>query len=186
MLRKSILLLLVCVPLVVAADEKKPPQGWKEVKGGYKKQAYAVWLPADGKIDDSQDSLVSPMFGQIRFFRTVCDRKDGLVLAAGQIILPPKLTKAAPKVRQDFFRDLFLEEVKGKLVKEESVKLGTMAGKEYLIQTPQGLARYRLLGTGVQIFRVIAVGTKEQMKSPDVETFFSSFKRTPAAVKKDK
>ena len=62
-----------------------------------------------------------------------------------------------------------------------------MAGKEYLAETPDGPARYRVYGTGVQIFRVVAAGTKEQMKSKDVDTFFDSFKRTPAETdKKDK
>jgi len=107
------------------------------------------------------------------------------VYAAGQILLPPGLTKAPPKVRQDFFRDMMLDELKGKLVEEKKASLGSMAGKEYLIQTPGGLARFRLLGTGVQMYRLVAVGTKEQMKSKDVDIFFDSFRRTPA-TKKDK
>ena len=180
----SMLLILLCVPLVTAAD---PPEGWKEVKGGFRNQAYAVWLPADGKTDSSQDSIVSRSFGQIRIFRTVCERKDGSVLAAGQIILPPKLTRATPKVRQDFLRDVFLEEVKGKVVEEKKARLGTMAGKEYLVTTPTGMARLRLYGTGVLMFRVVFVGTKEQLASKDADTFFKSFKRTPPPPdKKDK
>jgi hypothetical protein len=70
-------------------------------------------------IESNTDSIVSPRFGQIRIFRTVCTRKDGSLLAAGQIILPPGLTKGPPKVRQDFLRDMFLEEFKGKLVEEK-------------------------------------------------------------------
>src|SRR5262249_21886145 len=170
----------------IAADSNDPPKGWKEVKGGYKKQAYAVWLPTDGMIDASEDSILAPKFGQIRIFRTVCERKDGSVLAAGQIILPPGLTRAALKVRQDFLRDLFLEEVKGKVVEEKPTRLGTMTGKEYLIETPKGMARFRLLGTGVLIFRVVFIGTKDQLGSKDADTFFNSFKRTPPPENKDK
>lgn len=68
----STLLVLLSVPLAAAAD---PPEGWKEVKGGFRNQAYAVWLPADGKIDSSQDSLVARGYGQVRIFRTVCERQ---------------------------------------------------------------------------------------------------------------
>ena len=100
-------------------------------------------------------------------------------MATSQIILPPKLVKAPPKVRQDFFRDAFLKEFDGKLVEEKKAKLGTMAGKDYLVETPKGMARYLLLGTGVQIYRVAFIGTKEQLDSKDAQTFFDSFKRTP-------
>ena len=47
------------------------------------------------------------------------------------------------------------------------------------------MARYRLLGTGVRIYRMAVVGTKDQVQSADADTFFDSFKRTPAD-KKDK
>jgi hypothetical protein len=181
------LLVLACVSQGLAAEDKKnPPDGWKEVAGGYKKKAYAVWMPTDGKTDDSEDSIVSPKFGQIRIFRTVCERKDGSLLAAGQILLPPDLTKAPIKVRQDFFRDLFLDEFKAKLIEEKKASLGTMAGKEYVVETPKGMARFRLLGTGVQMYRVLIVGTKEQVQSKEADAFFESFKRTPAAETKDK
>jgi hypothetical protein len=158
--------------------EKSPPEGWKEVSGGYKKLAYSVWMPAGVKVDDKETSIVGD-YGQVRVFRTVCERKDGMLFAAGQINLPPKLTKESPKVRQNYFRDSFLKEFEGKLSKEKDVKLGTMAGKEYTAATPNGLARMRLYGTGVQMFRVLVVGTKEQAASKDADVFFDSFKRTP-------
>jgi hypothetical protein len=101
------------------------------------------------------------------------------MFAAGQINLPPQLVKEPIKVRQAFFRDLFLDEVKGTLVEEKNVKLGIFSGKEYTAKTPNGMARYRIYGTGVQIFRVLAVGSKEQVEGMDAETFFESFRRTP-------
>jgi hypothetical protein len=97
--------------------------------------------------------------------------------------LPPTLVKETPKVRQDFFRESFLEEFNAKLVEEKNCKLGTMSGKEYLATTPKGMARYRLFGTGVQMFRVAVAGTKEQVESKDAELFFDSFKRTPEKLR---
>jgi len=55
--------------------------------------------------------------------------------------------------------------------------LDTMAGKEYLVQTLGGMARYRLHGTGVQVFRVFVIGSKEQVEGKEAETLFNSFKR---------
>jgi hypothetical protein len=173
------------LPLLASADEKTPPEGWAEVSGGYKKLAYSVWMPAKTKVDDKESSIVGK-YGQVRVFRSVCQRKDGMLFAAGQINLPPKLVKESPKVRQEFFRESFLEEFDAKLVEEKNVKLGTMAGKEYVAKTPKGMARLRLYGTGVQMFRVLVAGTKEQVESKDTDIFFDSFKRTPERLKTQK
>jgi hypothetical protein len=173
------------VPLLALAGENGPPKGWKEVSGGYKNLAYSVWMPADANVDDKETSIVSK-FGQIRVFRSVSKRKDGMVFAAGQINLPPGLVKEMPKVRQNFFRDSFLEEFDAKLVEEKNVKLGTMVGKEYMATTAKGMARYRIYGVGVQMFRVLVVGTKEQVESKDADIFFDSFKRTPERLKTSK
>ena len=167
------------VPPPPTANGASPPNGWKDVGGGFKKEAYFVWLPTDGKIDDNESSMVSK-YGQIRVFRTVCQRRDGSLFAAGQIILPPQLTQEPPKVRQDFFRDMFLDEVNGKLIApEKSIRMELMAGKEYLAETPTGIARYRVIGTGVLVYRVLFVGTKKQMESKDIDAFFDSFRRKP-------
>jgi hypothetical protein len=179
------LAVLLLLPLVATAQDKTPPEGWKEVKGGYKKEAYSVWLPADGKYDDKETSLITKQ-GQVRIFRDVVERKDGTIFAVGQINLPPALVKAQPKVRQDALRDMFLDEVNGKLMEEKKVSLGTMSGKEYLIKTPTGMARFRLFGTGVQMFRVAVIGTKDQVEAKDVDAFFDSFKRTPRAKTSEK
>jgi hypothetical protein len=174
---KKMLLVLAVLALPLRADQGSPPAGWKEVAGGYKKSAYAVWLPADGKVSDSDESILSK-YGQIKVYRTLCQRPDGSLLVVSQIILPPQLTRERPKARQDFFRDMCLQEFNGKLVEEKKANLGTMAGKEYLMETPKGMARYQVFGTGVQIFRVLFVGSKEQLESKDAGTFLTSFKRT--------
>jgi predicted Zn finger-like uncharacterized protein len=161
-------------------DDKQPPPGWKEVKGGFRGEAYTMWVPASGRVQDSENNLVGKGM-QIRIWRTVCELKDGTIFAGGEITLPPTLVRATPKVRQDLFRDLFLEEVGGKLVEEKKANLDTMAGKEYLVETRTGLARYRLIGTGVKIFRILVIGTKEKVQSKDAEFFMESFKRKPPA-----
>ena len=53
--------------------------------------------------------------------------------------MPPRLVSQTARVRQDFFRDLFLDEVNGKLIEEKNVKLDTMPGKEYVVKTPDGI-----------------------------------------------
>ena len=152
-----------------------PPPGWKDVGGGFKKEGFFVWLPIDGVTDDREKSLLIRGAGQIRIFQTICLRRNGSQFIAGQIILPPAVARETPKARQDAFRDLFLEQVGGKLVEEKPVTMGTMAGKEYTASTPTGMARFRVLGTGVQIFLVLFSGTKEQLESKEIVAFFDSF-----------
>ena len=55
----SVLTVLALVLPAAAADDKSPPDGWKEVAGGYKKQAYSVWMPAAGEPADNESSIVS-------------------------------------------------------------------------------------------------------------------------------
>jgi hypothetical protein len=162
-------------PKTEAKTEAKPPQGWKEYKGGFKNEAYTVWLPPGGEVDDKMSSIVTKKGQQIRVYRTVIRTKDGAVYGAGQIQLHPEMTKSPTKERQDFFRDMFLDEVDGKIVEEKQIKVGIMPGREYLAETPKGLARMQLIGTGVQVYRLVAVGTKEQIKSKDTQAFFDTF-----------
>jgi hypothetical protein len=168
--------------VATAADEVKPPEGWKDHKGGYKNDAFIIWLPADAKVDDKTSSVMTKQ-GQIRFYRTVSVGKDGMVFGASQMILPPGLNGVPIKDRQDLLRDLFIDEVKGKLLEENKVTSGKLTGKEYLVETPDGLARMRLLNSGIQIFRLAAIGSKEQMKAKEVDAFFETFKHTPKNTK---
>ncbi|MCE9563544.1 MAG: hypothetical protein K8U57_16000 [Planctomycetes bacterium] len=182
----SILALFASAALfsATAADEVKPPEGWKESKGGYKNDAFIIWLPSDGKVDDKMSSVMTKN-GQIRIYRLMSAGKDGSVFGASQIILPPALNTVTIKDRQDLLRDLFVDEVKGKLLEEKKVTATNLTGKEYLVETPDGLARMRLLNSGIQIFRVVAVGSKEQLKAKEVDAFFDSFKHTPKNTKID-
>lgn len=179
----KVVLVFLVLPLLLAPEEKKaPPAGWTEFSP--KNKNYVVWFPAGGKPAESENSIVVPKAGQIRVFRAVLERKDGSLYATSEIRLPPTLAKGQPKERQDLLRDLCLEEFKGKLVEEKKVSLGTMAGREYLIKTPKGMLRFRLLGTGVLIYRQILAGTKAQVESKAAEMFFDSFTRTDSFIKK--
>ena len=52
-----------------------------------------------------------------------------------------------------------------------------MPGKEYVVKTPDGMARYRLFGTGVQLYRVFVIGTQTQVQGKEADILFDSFKR---------
>jgi hypothetical protein len=60
-----------------------------------------------------------------------------------------------------------------------------LVGKEYLIQTPREVVRFRLIGPGVKIYRIVVVGTKEQVNSADAEAFFGNFRRVSRVAPPD-
>ena len=113
------------------------------------------------------------------------ERNNGSLFITSEIRLPPALGMGPAKGRHDLLRDLCLDEFDGKLLEEKQIKLGTMGGREYLIKTPKGRLRFRLLGTGVLIYRQVVVGTKEQVESKDTDTFMDSFQRTDSFIKKN-
>jgi hypothetical protein len=178
-------MLFVCavLPFLLAAEEnkeekKKPPAGWKEFTP--KNKAYNTWFPTDGEIEETEKSINLKSSGQLRFFTAILERKDGSIFGISQVRLPGQL--AGPrqaKMRQDLFRDLFVKEVKGKLIEEKNARAGTMTGKDYLIKTPRGMARHRLLGMGITMYRVIVIGTKEQVEGKDATTFIEAFRHIP-------
>ena len=151
-----------------------------------KNTTYAAWFPPDGEIKQSEESIVIPKTGQIRNFVAVLERKDGSTYITSQINLPPQLTKSTLKFRQDLCRDMIVEGVKGKVLEEKKIEMAGLAGKEYLIKSPTEMIRMRLIGPGVQIYRIFVAGTKEQINSADAEAFFDNFKRVSRIKSSDK
>ncbi|HTU92779.1 MAG TPA: hypothetical protein VMF69_22045 [Gemmataceae bacterium] len=180
-------IILVMVPLVVAAsDDKTPPKGFREVTPT--NRAWVAWYPSGGKLRESEELVVLPRFGQIRVFRNVLERKDTSLFAVSQVRLPPKFFRSTAKARQDFFVAVACNEFNAQIKEQKNIKLGTMAGKEFLLAGRGNMVRTRIYETGAQVFRVTMVGTKKQVSSEEAETFFTSFKRASktSADKKDK
>ncbi len=81
-------------------------------------------------------------------------------------------------------RDSYVKEIKGKIAAEKEVKQGSVAGKEYSVETGQGLTRLRLFVADGRIYRARrSPGSKEQTEAPDANTFLDSFKLPARATK---
>ena len=156
----------------------KPPAGW--VEASPKLTTYSVWFPDDGKVKDSERSTITKE-GQIRSFVSALERKDGAVYVVAQLNLPPKLAiNSTPKIRSDFLRDMALEEFEGKVIEDKRPEMPGLPGaREILIQTKneKTLVRMRIGGPGTQIYRLIVIGTKDQVNSKDAEAFYDCFRR---------
>ena len=156
--------------------EAKIPEGWNEALPKF--CTYGVYFPPNGRLTENESSILLPRAaGQMRVFRAIFDRKDGSLFAVSQMNLPPTLLKSGIDARQALLRDVALAEFNGKLVSESAIEMAGMNGKEYMIQSGEKFFRFRLIGPGVQIYRIVVAGTEEQVNSKDAEAFFDSFKR---------
>jgi hypothetical protein len=87
----------------------------------------------------------------------------------------PELAQALIEVT----RDVYVKELKGKIIDENDIKLGDRKGKEYQIQIDtKRSARLRVFAIGTFIHSFAIVGTNEQVKSKDADTFLDSFRIT--------
>jgi hypothetical protein len=111
------------------------------------------------------------------------EMNGGPTFNAGTVRVPPTLLRKIPiQERIEIFRDGFVKEVQGTIEKEKEIKQGRLTGREYLIMTGKSPARLRLFAFGSRIYRVMVLGTKEQVDSKDAETFLNSYQLPAAAT----
>jgi hypothetical protein len=182
---------LVVVPLLLAADEPKgPPEGWKEYSPNDK--SFTVWLPDKGGRRSERERTITVRGTRVKVNVVQLEPKGGPTYVAETFLLPLPLTRKVPaKERVEILRDIIVDEVQGKISKEDDIKQGRVAGKEYVIETGKGLLRLRLYAAGGRVYRASVAGTKEQAGSKDADTFLDSYKlpekaTEPAPDKPDK
>jgi hypothetical protein len=101
---------------------------------------------------------------------------SGLVYQVERLTLPPALRpRPGSRDLEESLKDLLLKEFRGTLARESEARLGNLSGKEYLIETGQGLARARVfVGTGGRVVILHAEGTREQVQDRGTQVFLDS------------
>jgi hypothetical protein len=154
---------------------KQPPEGWKEYVSPTK--AFSVWLPKGGKRSERNRDVT---YGKAKLKLSLVQQEtdDKAVYAAGQVALPvPAGKQVDPNAAIEVFRDGFVKDQGGKILDENEIKLGKMAGKEYLIQLDgDKKATLRLYCTGPRVYQIALIGTKAQVEGESAKIFFDSFK----------
>jgi hypothetical protein len=163
----------------VAAQEGRPPDGWQEFIA--KKDAFAVWFPKNGSVSEKRETVPFKISGRTQSFLVdiaTFDRKDESVFIAARLVVPTDLLKGSNVLqRYKMFRDIFAEEMNGKVTSEkEIVKDKKLIGMEYAVKTPKGMARMRIYGASTIAYRAAVIGTNQQVNSKDADTFLDSFK----------
>jgi hypothetical protein len=171
-----LVLTLGVVPSLMAADEPKgPPQGWKEYTPSDK--SFTVWLPDSGgrRSERTRDFRVKAHRGKVNVIQLQLN--DGMTYNAATLrISSIDFARIKAGERIEMFRDLFLDEYKGKVKEEVDIKQGRVPGKEYLIETNKGMARLQVYVAGSVMYEAYVLGSAEQVDGKDVKTFLESYK----------
>jgi len=94
----------------------------------------------------------------------------------------PELIMRQPNAAESLLnsgRDGAVQNVKGKLVSEQGLLLGSYPGREIHVEAPQGAIRARFFVVDQRLYQVIAVAPGDKILSDDVTKFLVSFKLAP-------
>jgi hypothetical protein len=180
-----VLSVLIVLPMLMAADAKEPPEGWKEFQP--KDKSFSVWLPEKSARRTEREAIL-PLQGQrIKIKVVQVQVKGGPTYSAVTLMLPAALARKIPQEdRLEILSDAFLAEVKGKITDETTIKQGRAAGKDYQIKTAKGRGRLRVLALGGQLYQASITGSKKQVESKEADAFLESFKLPTTATAKRK
>jgi hypothetical protein len=152
----------------------KPPTGWSEYIPGTK--AFGVWLPDGGRRSERTRDMT---FGGSRLkISLVQVEKDRTIYRAEQVSLPVKPgVKIDPTTALEAFRDAFVKDVDGLVTADSDIKLGKMAGKEYVMDAGKtNRAKLRIYVTGPRVYMISMIGPKAQVEGENAKLFFDSYK----------
>lgn len=177
---------LLVAPLLLAADDPAPPEGWKAFSP--KDKSFTVWMPDNGNRTEREQTL-RWLQNRVKRDLVQVEADGGPTYTASVLIIPASLLRKIPmQQRTEIVLDTLLKEFKGKVADEKDIKQGRVPGKEYDITLPKGAARLRVFAVGGRVYQASIIGSKEQVGSKDAETFLSSYQlpEKAAAEKKAK
>jgi hypothetical protein len=186
-MRAGLILLGLTLPLTVTAGDKEkvtpPPPGWIEFSP--RDKSFSVWLPDKGGKRSERERTMNVRTMRLKINIIQLEMNGGPTYNAGTVILPLALARKIPnQERIEIFRDAFVKEVTGKIDKEKEITLGPVKGREYQITTGRGPAVLRLFSAGSRIYRLMVIGSKDQVEGKDAETFLNSYKLPTALAAK--
>jgi hypothetical protein len=166
---------LIVVPILMAAEAKSLPDGWKEFRP--KDKSFSVWLPEKSARHWESERTLTVEGKAVKVNVVRVQTKAGLTYSAAALQLPYALSRKLPREQRfELLRDAYLAEIKGKITQETDLKQGRAEGREYQIQTKKGRARLRVLSLGGRVYEAAVVGSKAQVGSKEANAFLDSYK----------
>ncbi|HWY88468.1 MAG TPA: serine protease, partial [Gemmataceae bacterium] len=145
-----------------------------------KNNRFTILLPAGDKGGESTRVINSGKF-RIPVEVGYSSLKNGTTYTAASVGTPAQLLKGvSPNKRMDFFRDLIIQSMNGRVKSDRDLEQAGLRGKEYRIETPTSTCRMQiyLLG-GFGFYALLEAREGDDVTSPSADAFFASFKMTP-------
>jgi hypothetical protein len=106
---------------------------------------------------------------------------DGVTFVAESIGVGAGTRGLPPAERAQLLRDALARQCQASIVREEAIKQGAHAGRQFHLEGRGKLSRAQMYVVGSDVFCAIVTGnTREDLTSAKAEAFFSSFKLTDA------
>lgn len=105
--------------------------------------------------------------------------KGGTVFQVSYIDASDEVSKQPAGPRLDKVRD-GNKGPNGKVIEDKPIALGTdrYPGRDFLLETPSGFIRNRVVIVGNRLYQVMVQGSKEVVTSPSADKFLNSFEIT--------
>jgi len=159
----------VSLPLMLAGQGA----GTDWVRLNPKGQGFSVLLP--GTASEHEGKLTTKA-GAVDVAYFLVEYKD-LTYVVSVSKFPKGTLKAdTQNKRLENARDGALESAGGELVSEKAVKLGTVPGRELLIDGKKAFVRTRIYAAENRLYQTMAVGSKDKVHGANAKRFFDSFK----------
>ena len=161
------------------------PEGWAKVDGG--EHAFEAAFPGEAKRRKVIDK--DPNGNPVEVTAIQAGNSNITYFVGISAFDDPEYLKQSKKIVFDNSRDGALKRSKGKLVKENDVKLGTIEGRDFTISVAQGanFVRARLFVANGRLYStLIAAKAEADTDSKDAKRFFNSFKILEPAKAKEK
>jgi hypothetical protein len=165
---------LILSLLMIAGAKPRKDAVWKEFTS--KDGGFVVTMPGTPKEDKKNRRTAS---GPVELVLYIVERKqEETVFVAGYCELPEAVVKGATAdKRMEYARRRVLADIKGKLLKEKKITLGTHPGRELHIGIEGGgVVRQRLFAVKDKLYQLLVVGPKAKALSKDSDRFMDSFK----------
>ena len=161
-------------PAGPGAGEVPAPAGWKEHTAGNK--SYVCWVPEKVKGQAEKTRTSGSPAARLTFNMLVVETTAGPTFLVEQVLITTVPRKNFDRNELTaLLRDVVLGENPGtKMVRELDTTMGKHPGKEYVVERGESTVRARAFVIGNSMYILRAVGTREQIDSPDSTTFLDS------------
>jgi hypothetical protein len=170
------------VPVSARADEGLDVPDWTKVSPDA--AGFAVSMPEEPREHRQKVRAGNAEIDLTRYVVSLDDNKGAYLVVYSELPGAGGSNQAARQRDEESIfraaRDRVVDDLKGQLLHETRVLLGTATGSEIQVRAPGGtVVRDRMFVVGRRFYQVMVAGPREFVSSPEADQYFRSFRLTP-------